>query len=212
MKELLIKEYRQIQQNNDITTEMICSTISAFAENLPYSMDPLSTKFVHSILLNVIPNDADNYWCFKGSEDPTLFKELKNWNDTRKSAYSLMICSLLQNMLLGGKCEMAEDIEQTTKIWGLSEKDSEIMKECILSLPKHCDKILNSKTISERENTLQEAYNTIKKNFGAWRPSADLSMYYYFHNLNFPKYELEEKDNPYDNNALESKIPKLKIK
>lgn len=200
-----VLKIQEKKDNNDITVELISSMTLIFAENLPHSIDPLSNKFVPSMLYNVIPKDAKDYWCFKYEEFPTLFKVLKEWGDTRKTAYSLMVCGILQNMLLGGNCELSKEESDSIKIWGLSEKDSKIMKDTILLLPDYCDKIQSSKTIYEREKNLCEAYESIKKNFGAWKPHADLNMYYYFHNINFKRYTLESSEYLYERNVLNQK-------
>ncbi len=100
------KPFRTTKDENEINVELVCSTIKFFVDNLPFSIDPLSTKFVPAILLNAVPLDTDNHYGFEGVENPTLFKKLKEWNDTKKSAYSIQLCALLQEMLINGKGEL----------------------------------------------------------------------------------------------------------
>lgn len=186
------------EEANDVTLATICSVVEAFVNNLPYSIDPLSTRFVPVDVLNAIPKDRENHWDFKYGEPMSMFDKLKEWGDTRKSAYSIQLCFLLQALLVNkdAKIALLEDYD-LLKVWGLSDEDSNKLKESLITLIAKRDTILKATTKEDREAALLEAYNSIQTNFGAWSPKADLQMYYFFQRFEYQKYEMPNFESNY---------------
>lgn len=174
---------------NCVTVERICVMIKAFADKLPASIDPLNKLFVPANLLNAIPKDRAEYGAFRYEEE-SLFERLRSWSDTRKSAYGIQLCYLLQQLLINPtkSYNITESLEQSI-ITGLSHKDSEKLKTGLRLLPYHRDCILNAKTMEDRNKVLNEAYEEISKNYDRFTPSADLEMYYHFQSLKFKPYK-----------------------
>lgn len=170
-----------IRDENDISVELICSSILAFARDLPYSIDFMQEEFVPGVLFNSIPNDCDNFRTFRESGEKTLFALMKDWRDSRKAAYSIQLCLILQNMLLYDKEINIEDSDNL--VWGLSIEDSNKLK-CTLSKLNDIFKLIkNSVNIEERRRNLELVYETIKQNFSNCSPYHDLKMFYFFNNL-----------------------------
>ena len=187
------------EKENDITIAMICSVVEAFVRGLPYSIDPLSTRFVPVDILNAIPKDRESHWEFKNDDkEMSLFDKLKEWGDTRKTAYSIQLCFLLQALLINkdAKIPLVED-NDLLEVWGLSLEDGKKLKNSLKNLMPDRDKILNAPTIEEREVALLEAYESIQTNFGAWSPEKDLQMYYYFKQFDYKRYQLPKHESNY---------------
>lgn len=170
-----------VNEKNDISVELICSSVLSFVKKLPYSIDPMHEEFIPGFLFNVIPNNFEKYSAFNEDDGITLFSIMKNWRDTRKAAYSIQICVILQSMLLDDK-EIDIEANDNT-IMGLGIEDSDRLKETLYKLNNYFKLIKNSSSNEEREKYIEEFYQIIKLNYSNCSAYNDLKMFYYFFNL-----------------------------
>lgn len=167
--------------DNDISVDLICSSVLSFVKKLPYSIDPMNKDFVPGFLFNIIPNDSQNYSAFQHSNYETLFSIMKNWRDSRKAAYSIQICLMLQLMLINDK-KLSLKIEENI-VYGLSIGDSNILKNTLNKLNYYYELIKNSGTEEKRTKCIEEFYQILKSNYSNCSAYNDLKMFYYFFNL-----------------------------
>lgn len=181
MNKDIVKNQSVIMIDNDISVDLICSSVLSFVKKLPYSIDPMSKDFVPGFLFNVIPNDSQNYSAFQQHNYETLFSIMKNWRDSRKAAYSIQICLMLQLMLTNDKKISIETGENIAD--GLSVEDSNILKNTLNKLNYYYELIKKSNTQEERTKYIEEFYQILKANYSNCSAYNDLKMFYYFFNL-----------------------------
>lgn len=167
--------------DNEISVDLICSSVLSFVKKLPCSIDPMNKDFVPGFLFNIIPNDSQNYSAFQHSNYETLFSIMKNWRDSRKAAYSIQICLMLQLMLINDK-KLSLKIEENI-VDGLSIEDSNILKNTLNKLNYYYELIKNSGTEENRTKCIEEFYQILKLNYSNCSAYNDLKMFYYFFNL-----------------------------
>ena len=170
-----------IKDANDISVELICGSVLAFARDLPYSIDFIQDEFIPGLLFNSIPNDSDEFLVFRESNEKTLFSVMKDWRDSRKAAYSIQLCLILQNMLLYDKEINLE--EHDNLVWGLNLEDSNKLKATLSKLNDISKVIKSSVNIEERRRNLELVYGIIKQNYSNCSAFHDLKMFYFFNNL-----------------------------
>src|SRR5574344_1298008 len=73
-----------------MTKSEIFSFVQSFLYKLPNSLDPLNKDFIPILPIFVTPIDAYTY----------PFEMLKDWSDTRRTAYAIRLYAQLQYMLL----------------------------------------------------------------------------------------------------------------
>ena len=199
------------KKNQMFEEEVICSIVYEFARKLPYSIDYKDNDFVHGIFLNVAPVNPSKL-VFK--DYGNLYNIMFKWNDTKKSAILLKVCSIFQAMLMGyisDDYQLKEEdflklgIDQITN----NEEYNYLLFEALQMLSQYCIKLNSIDNSEERRKLLDEIFmiilDKVGQKIGGFRktstednvitinehkatikllPHKDLAMLYYFENIN----------------------------
>ena len=172
----ILENYKAIKEAG-MTKEEIFSFIQTFLCNLPESLDPLSEEFIPILPIFVTPIDADTY----------PFEMLKEWSDTRRTAYAVRLYAQLQYMLITKDTTINFNEEINNNIWGVKEEHSGVIKNELTMLTKYASDILKSETKEEKKAKLAYANVKIREITGVCSPRQNVEMFCFFNHIPYKK-------------------------